>query len=141
MVTILGMTTPTIICLFKRNLPCGVKLKSGGKSLPLGILAPGWRSSSKNGWAQASIVFNREEGLYSNSLLTKSMASGGVLGRNTYDKNREKILSESVCLPPLSHVLSCSHTHLAPRVSFDLRKFELRVIGVHLSNLFFCWGT
>ena len=66
------------------NKPCCVKLNKGGNSLPLGIRTPGCRSSLKKACAQASMGEMREEGVYSNSRLTSSMASGGVRERNTY---------------------------------------------------------
>ena len=62
---------------------CGVKLKRGGKSRPFGNLLLGSRSSSKKLWAHASKGVMRADGVYSKSLLTKWMASGGVRGRNT----------------------------------------------------------
>ena len=64
--------------------PCWAKLKSEGNSMPLGMRDPGCRSSLKNGWAHASMGLMREEGVYSKSRLTRSIASGGVRGLNTY---------------------------------------------------------
>ena len=55
----------------------------GGNSLPFGILAPGSLSSLKKACAHASMGEIREEGVYSNSRLTRSNASGGVRGLNT----------------------------------------------------------
>ena len=40
-------------------------------------------SSSKNGWAQASIGLSLLDGVYSNNLLHRLMAPGGVLGLKT----------------------------------------------------------
>lgn len=62
---------------------CGVRLKRGGKSRPLGSLLLGSRSSSKNVCAHASSGDMRVDGVYSSSLLVRCMASGGVRGRNT----------------------------------------------------------
>ena len=65
------------------GLPCREKLNNGGSSLPFGNRTPGSRSSLKNGCAHASRGFNRLNGVYSKSLLTKEVASGGVRGLKT----------------------------------------------------------
>jgi hypothetical protein len=62
---------------------CSVKLNSGGNSLLLGSRVPGSRNSLKNGWPQAWRGVMRDDGVYSNSRDTNSMASGGVRVRNT----------------------------------------------------------
>ena len=61
-----------------------MKLKSEGNSRPLGMRDPGCRSSLKNGWAHASMGLMREEGVYSKRRLTRSIASRGVRGLNTW---------------------------------------------------------
>lgn len=63
--------------------PCSVKLNSGGNSLPSGKRVFGSRNSLKNGCAQACSGLIREDGVYSSNLATSSIASGGVLARNT----------------------------------------------------------
>lgn len=63
--------------------PSRVKLNNNGNSLPLGILAPSTRNSSKNGWHIASTALNRDSGVYSSNFCTRSIASGEVRGRNT----------------------------------------------------------
>lgn len=68
------------------NLPCSVKLNKGGSSLPLGRRVLGSRNSLKNGCAQASSGPIRDDGVYSSSLATNSIASGGVLALNTCKK-------------------------------------------------------
>lgn len=82
--------------------PSMVKLKRGGKGLPLGIVASAARRlcgcqqngrqrseqvathSSKKGCAIASSAVSLELGVYSSILPTRSTASGGVLGRKLY---------------------------------------------------------
>lgn len=63
-----------------------MKLNKGGNSLPLGSLLFGSRNSSKKGCAHASKGVIRALGVYSSSLLARAMASGGVLGLNTFLK-------------------------------------------------------
>ena len=75
--------TSYIIKSYCKRLPCDVKLNNSGNSRPLGILVEGCRNSSKKGCAQASIAVIRLDGVYSNSRLTRSMASAGVRGLNT----------------------------------------------------------
>lgn len=70
------------------QLTCSVKLKSRGKSLPLGSLVPGSLSSSKNVWAQACSGVILAEGVYSSSLDTRSIASGLVLALNTCNQSQ-----------------------------------------------------
>ncbi|TNN50788.1 hypothetical protein EYF80_039000 [Liparis tanakae] len=65
------------------GLPVVLKLKSMGRSLPLGSLVLGWRSSSKKACEQASRGEKREAGVYSSSREHRAMASGGVRGLNT----------------------------------------------------------
>lgn len=60
-----------------------LKLKSGGRSRPLGSRVFGWRSSSKKAWAQASSGERRDAGVYSSRREQRAMASGGVRGLNT----------------------------------------------------------
>ena len=74
--------------LFK---PCGVKLNNGGSSRPLGRRVEGSRSSSKKLCAQACSGVIRLDGVYSSSVLTRSIASGGVRGRNTCKYNQHTI--------------------------------------------------
>ena len=62
-----------------------VKLNKGGKSLPLGILAPSCLSSSKKGWIMAVTALRRAPGVYSRSFETRSMASGAVRGLKTFE--------------------------------------------------------
>jgi hypothetical protein len=69
-------------------LPSRVKSNNGGMSFPLAILASGTRRSSKKGCVIASIAVSRAEGVYSSNLEIKSIASGGVRGRNTFE-NKE----------------------------------------------------
>lgn len=65
------------------SLPCGVKLKSGGRSRPFGSFVLGSRSSSKKQCAQDSTGISLVDGVYSSNLLHRLIASGGVLGLNT----------------------------------------------------------
>lgn len=69
--------------MFYDNLPCSVKLNNGGNSFPFGRRVFGSRNSLKKGWAQACNGLIRDDGVYSKSLATNSIASGGVLARNT----------------------------------------------------------
>lgn len=62
---------------------CSVKLKSGGNSRPLGSRVPCSRSSWKNECAHACSGVMRNDGVYSNSRATRSIASGGVRALNT----------------------------------------------------------
>lgn len=64
-------------------LPCSVKLNNGGNSLPLGKRVFGSLNSLKKECAQACKGLIREDGVYSNSRATNSIASGGVRARNT----------------------------------------------------------
>jgi hypothetical protein len=75
------------------HLPCSVKLNRGGRSRPFGKRVLGSRSSSKNEWAQAFNGDNREEGVYSSSFDTNSIASGGVLARKTWSTHPKQIQS------------------------------------------------
>lgn len=70
-------------------LPCSVKLNSGGSSFPLGSLWLHSLSSLKNGWAHACSGDIRAFGVYSSSLETRAMASGGVRARNTCRRGRK----------------------------------------------------
>lgn len=63
-----------------------MKLNNGGMSFPVGIFASATRRSSKKGWHIASIAVSRAEGVYSRSFEMRSIASGGVRGRNTLTK-------------------------------------------------------
>lgn len=69
------------------NAPSRVKSKRAGRSFPLGIFVPSSRRSSKKGWHIASIALNRALGVYSSSRDTRSIASTGVRGRNTYNND------------------------------------------------------
>lgn len=60
-----------------------MKLKSGGNSRPFGSFVLGSRSSSKKQCAQDSTGMSLVDGVYSNNLLHKLIASGGVLGLKT----------------------------------------------------------
>lgn len=71
------------------SLPSRVKLKRGGKSFPLGILVASTLRSSKNEWHMASIALRRALGVYSSNRETKSIASTGVRGRNTWKQKRK----------------------------------------------------
>lgn len=71
------------LCITHYSIPFRVKLNNGGNSRPWGNLAFGSRSSLKNGCAHASSVLIRALGVYSNKRLVRSIASDGVLGRNT----------------------------------------------------------
>lgn len=75
------------VCVF--HWPTGLKLKSRGSSRPLGRRVLGWRSSSKNAWAQASSGERRVTGVYSSRREHREMASGGVLGLNTWTQKSE----------------------------------------------------
>ena len=77
----------TFVSEFFLIIPCAVKLNNGGNSRWFGSVFPGSRSSSKNWCAQASNGEIRLHGVYSNSNPTKSIASDGVLGRNTWNIN------------------------------------------------------
>lgn len=78
---------------------CSVKLKSGGNSRPLGNRVPCSRNSLKNECAHACSGVMRNDGVYSNSRATRSIASGGVRALNTcnhhhvHDKNLYSQLS------------------------------------------------
>ena len=63
-----------------------MKSKRGGISFPLAILASGALRSSKKGCVIASIEVRRAEGVYSSNFAMRSIASGGVRGRNTFEK-------------------------------------------------------
>lgn len=78
----------TILVCF-RYAPCSVKLNSGGNSFPFGSLWLHSLSSLKNGWAHACNGEIRAFGVYSNSLDTRAIASGGVRDRNTYEGNKK----------------------------------------------------
>lgn len=79
-------------------IPVVLKLKSMGRSRPLGSRVFGWRSSSKKACAQASSGERREAGVYSSSREQRAMASGGVRGLKTcvqekaaaFQNNREQ---------------------------------------------------
>jgi hypothetical protein len=83
---------------------CREKLNNGGRSLPFGNRTPGSRSSLKNECAHASRGFNRLNGVYSKSLLTKEVASGGVRGLKTCHNRiiiiKPRMRSPTVCLFP-----------------------------------------
>lgn len=81
----------------KRYRPVGVKLKSGGSSLPLTNLVFGSRSSSKYGCAHASIGVIRLDGVYSSSWPTKSVASGVVRCRKTLKQNNRLLTVTLKC--------------------------------------------
>ena len=68
---------------------CSVKLKSGGSSRVLGNRVSGSRNSSKKECAQAWRGVIRNDGVYSRSRATNSIASGGVRALKTW-KQREK---------------------------------------------------
>lgn len=70
-----------------KSLPCGEKLNKTGNSLPFGSRVLGSRNSSKKAWAHASRGEILADGMYSSSLLTTCIASGGVRGRNTLKYN------------------------------------------------------
>jgi hypothetical protein len=63
--------------------PNSVKLNRGGSSSLFGNRVPGSLSSSKKGWAQAWSGVIREQGVYSKSLETNSIASAGIRLRKT----------------------------------------------------------
>ena len=65
------------------DIPCDVKLNRGGSSLLVGNRIAGSRNSLKNECAHACNGVIRADGVYSRSFETRSMASGGVLVRNT----------------------------------------------------------
>lgn len=71
------------------NSPCSVKLNNGGSSLPYGSRVFVSRSSSKKVWAHAWSGEIRDEGVYSSSRDTRSIASGGVRARNTCHQHRQ----------------------------------------------------
>ena len=78
-----------------RHIPLGVKLNRGGSSLPLGSFVFGSRSSLKNACAHASRGLILDFGVYSSSLLHSWIASGGVLGRNTWMvKNKGTVIHQ-----------------------------------------------
>ena len=105
------------------NKPSRVKSKSGGKSFPLGILAPSTRNSSKKGWTMASIAHNLACGVYSNSLDTKSIASGAVRGRKT--------CCEGYVIPELHQTTP----YFRKWMWFDLWELVLHIVRVHRANL------
>lgn len=70
---------------------CSVKLKSGGNSRPLGSRVPCSRSSWKNECAHACNGVIRNEGVYSSSRATRSIASGGVRALNTWKQSYRRI--------------------------------------------------
>ncbi len=73
-----------------------VKLKSGGKGLPLGKQQLSSLSSSKNGCARACKGFRRAPGSYLRNFETISTASGGALLRKTCgDKKNIKFRAQS----------------------------------------------
>lgn len=78
-----NLNQPLIKLCLNVNVPVGLKLKSMGRSRPLGSRVLGWRSSSKKACEQASSGENREAGVYSSSREQRVMASGGVRGLNT----------------------------------------------------------
>lgn len=80
-------TEISVHCIF--NSPCSVKLNKGGSSLPYGSRVFVSRSSSKKVWAQAWSGEIRDEGVYSSSRDTRSIASGGVRARNTCHQYRQ----------------------------------------------------
>jgi hypothetical protein len=57
----------------------GLKLKRWGRERPFGNRAFGSRSSSKNGWINASNAVHRRFGEYCRSRETRSTASDGIL--------------------------------------------------------------
>ena len=115
--------SPALACHVPDS-PSRVKLNKGGNSFWLGILAPSPRNSSKNGCTIASTALNRAPGVYSSNFATKSIASGAVRGRKTYN-----VASDTPRVRTPS-------TDLVERMGFDLRKLVLHVIGIHRLDLF-----
>lgn len=62
----------------------GSSSRSDGSGLPEGNLVSWLRSSLKKGWAQAAAGVGLSDGVYSMMDAIRSIASGGVDGRNTW---------------------------------------------------------
>ena len=71
-------------------------MNKGGKSFPFGIFAPSALSLSKKGWTMASTALNHASGVYSSSFKTRSIASGDVRGRKTYNQGGGGVIGVSL---------------------------------------------
>lgn len=113
----------------RKSIPSRVKSNKGGMSFPLAILASGTRRSSKKGCVMASIAVRRAEGVYSSSLEIKSIASGGVRGRNTCCE-RVSSVSQS------TQTLRLTRPYFREWMRFNLGELVLHVIRIHGFDLF-----
>ena len=93
------------------NSPCSVKLNNGGSSLPYGSRVFVSRSSSKKVWAHAWSGEIRDEGVYSSSRDTRSIASGGVRARNTCHQHRKIYIqiAQHIKIQTVYFVEYCKH--------------------------------
>lgn len=79
------------------------------------------------------MAVNREDGVYSNNLDTKSIASCGVRGRKTYEHPKVSFGKSS----PLAN----ERAHLIEWMRLNLREFVFHVVRVHRLDLLSRWRS
>lgn len=111
------------------DLPCSVKLKRGGSSFPFGSRVFGSLNSWKKGCAHACRGLILEEGVYSNNRATSSIASGGVLARNTWKQRLQLIITIYIKVSTVNTILSIFH--LTATISVLVISFSCSVFKLH----------
>lgn len=110
---------------------CSVKLNRGGSSRPFGNLVPCSLNSLKKEWAQACNGVILNDGVYSKSRATSSIASGGVRALNTckthktWSENRLRKITKSS-----SSTWNKTYQHITPTL-FDRVRFRPRIFQLH----------